>query len=208
LPKGALSTAAGITVLDGTVMALTRVDQAKRDMADSNAQVPDNAPGGKAAAGGRKNTPTILVPTRCQYPWDKGGRPMAQMAPAPVPVAHQTAPAPVPVPMPVPVAAGMPIPAATAMPVAAPAPVPAASNGAAPAELTQALANILAAMPNGVPMAEIGKLVTAELTKMGVTGAGRAKIIAAAKKEEQISELATTYGWVWSEDEKVLYPAG
>lgn len=175
----------GILSLIGTEVVFTRVDQKERDFADNT---PAGAPGGQG--GQQRKKGQILVPTRCKFPWDKAGRSIVQGAPA-----HTGAPA----------AAGMPAPAATG--------APAASNGAPTGDQTnlliQALQQAVAANPEGLAPVNLTAAVTAELTKMGVSGANRAKVIKLSKDQATLNAIVATNGWSVGEaadDAGTIYP--
>lgn len=186
LAKGAIdSDDKGIHTLIGTEVVFTRVDQKERDFADNT---PAGAPGGQG--GQQRKKGQILVPTRCKFPWDKAGRSIVQGAAAPAP--HTAA--------------------GTAAPAAASA--PAASNGAATGDqaalLSQALQQALAVNQEGLAPVNLTAAVTAELTKMGVSGANRAKVIKLSKDQATLNAIIATNGWSVGEaadDMGTIYPA-
>ena len=179
----------GIKALVGTEVTLARVDQPTREGLEPAAPTPAG-PGGQ---GQRKFKPTILIPTRCVFPWDKGGAakpkvtaPKASAAPKPGPVAVPSASAPAPTPV-----------AQAAAAVAAPAP---SSNGHgdATALLTNALMEVLVETGGTLPLTDIPmKAVTSKIGP-ALTIPDRMALISKIKSDPAyLAGIAQANGWNW-----------
>lgn len=183
------NTPAGIAALDGTVMTLSRIDAPPRDNADGEAMPQMGAPTGK-----KRYKPTILIPTRAIFPWDKnrGGAPPVVQAPAPV----AQAPAPVAAPMapvaPVPVAA----PPAPAAPVAQTPTVPSAP-GDWRGTLTATLESLLGASATSSLVIPSSMKLIIETMGTSITAKDRVDTIAAIKVGTVITEIAAAKGWTF-----------
>ena len=120
-----LDSSEGILVLARTQVTLARIDQPTRDIAD------DNKP---ATGEPKKFKPTVLVPTKATFPWEKGSAKTNAAKPA------ATAPA-----------------AATGT---APAPT---SNGSGPLDLSTIIQEVVQAAGGSVEFKSLGKLILEKL---------------------------------------------
>ncbi len=165
LERGKLSGPSGLRILEGTVLTVARIPQPKRDGLNSDAAEAPQGSGGGGAAGG-KRVPTILVPTRAQFPWEGRGATQAQ----------SSAPAQA---------------AAAAASTASANGTATASNGAA--SLGTALSAALARHNGKLDLAGLGKALLDEL--VGVDKMARLAIIKESKDVASLELLAMENGW-------------
>lgn len=166
-----LNGAKGLLILRGTEATLTRADQKEREgFRDEAKEEPKDGKGD-----GRKPFKrTILVPTRCKFPWEKPGaaRPVAVM---PAPVAGAVAGAPGTV------AALPPLPNAAAN-----------GTGTSFADVVEA---ILTAQGGTIDMAALPKLIVDSTPNLD--RAARVAYTKLAKDEAEMNKVATEKNWTY-----------
>lgn len=165
LEKGKLSEQGkGIRAMEGSEITLARVDQPKRDF---NEEAPAQEPGqGGQGRGARK--PTILVPTRCKFAWEKAG---AKGKTTAKPTAAATATA------------------------ATSAPAPASSNGSGSGSLSTVLAELLTENSGTLDVSTLPKLINEKMGANGATVKDRMDAMKTVKNEEALGAIALENSW-------------
>ncbi len=174
----------GMLVMRGTEATITRVDQKERENFKDEPAEKEGKDGKKYA-----NKRTILVPTRCKFPWEKGGaRPVAVM---PTPGASATANATASAP-----ASGAPAPGApaTANPAPGTAPGPVAVNGTG-GTFADVVDSILTAQGGTVEMANLPKLIVE--ASISIDRASRIQYTKMARDEAEMNKLAAERSWTY-----------
>ena len=157
----------GILALTRTQATFARIDQPTRDGLN------EDKPG---AQGGepKKFKPTVLVPTKATFPWEKG----AGKATAAKATATATAPA-----------ASPSTPAAT-------------SNGSGSLDLSIIIQEVVTAAGGSVEFKGLGKLILEKLPDVDRTA--RTALIKEAKDIAKITALAEENGWTFDGNELIL----
>ena len=155
----------GILALARTQVTLARIDQPTRDIAD------DNKP---ATGEPKKFKPTVLVPTKATFPWEKGSgkSTTAKATPANTPATNATA---------------------TSAP---------ASNGSGPLDLSTIIQEVVQAAGGSVEFKSLGKLILEKLPDVDRTE--RTALIKQAKDEKVIAALAEENAWTFDGKELIL----